>query len=68
MFYISYGWVYELGTQILLTGDLDLIEKGVLGTLKKDIAESERMLKALTCLCVPARRQVKSLENKSLNP
>jgi len=40
------------------SGDLDLIEKDVLGTLKKDIAESERMLKAL----------IKSLENKHLNP
>jgi hypothetical protein len=47
-----------LETQILLAGDLDLIEKGELGTLKKDIAEIERMLKAL----------IKSLENKSLNP
>jgi len=37
---------------------LDLIEKGELGTLKKDIAEIERMLKAL----------LKSLENKPLNP
>ncbi len=37
-------------------GDLDLIEKGELGTLKKDIAEIERMLKAL----------IKSLENKHL--
>ncbi len=44
--------------QILLAGDLDLIEKGELGTLKKDIAEIERMLKAL----------IKSLENKPLNP
>jgi len=43
---------------ILLAGDLDLIEKGVWGTLKKDIAESERMLKTL----------IKSLENKPLNP
>ncbi len=42
--------------EILLTGDLDLIEKGELGTLKKDIAEIERMLKAL----------IKSLENKPL--
>ncbi len=32
---------------ILLAGDLGLIEKGVLGRLKKDIAESESMLKAL---------------------
>jgi hypothetical protein len=45
-------------TQILLAGDLDLIEKGELGTLKKGIAEIERMLKAL----------IKSLENKPLNP
>jgi hypothetical protein len=44
--------------QILLAGDLGLIEKGVLGRLKKDIAESERMLKVL----------IKSLENKPLNP
>ncbi len=44
--------------QILLAGDLGLIEKGVLGRLKKDIAEIERMLKAL----------IKSLENKPLNP
>jgi hypothetical protein len=42
----------------LLAGDLDLIEEGELGTLEKDIAEIERMLKAL----------IKSLENKPLNP
>jgi hypothetical protein len=35
MLYISYGSVCELETQILLAGDLDLIEKGELGTLKK---------------------------------
>jgi four helix bundle protein len=58
MLYISYGSVCELETQILLAGDLDLIEKGELGKLKKDIAEIERMLKAL----------IKSLENKHLNP
>jgi len=39
-------------------GDLDLIKKGEMGTLKKDIAEIERMLKAL----------IKSLENKPWNP
>ena len=39
--------------QILLAGDLGLIEKGVLGRLKKDVAEIERILKAL----------IKSLEN-----
>ncbi len=58
MLYISYGSVCELETQILLAGDLDLIEKSELGTLKKDIPEIERMLKAL----------IKFLENKSLNP
>jgi four helix bundle protein len=58
MLYISYGSICKLETQILLAGDLDLIEKGVLGTLQKDIAESERMLKAL----------IKSLENKPWNP
>ena len=58
MLYISYGSVCELETQTLLAGDLDLIEKDELGTLNKDIAEIERMLKAL----------IKSLENKPLNP
>ncbi|MBW2492448.1 MAG: four helix bundle protein [Deltaproteobacteria bacterium] len=58
MLYISYGSVCELETQILLAGDLHLIEKGKLGKLKKDIAEIERMLKTL----------IKSLENKPLNP
>ncbi|MBW2251824.1 MAG: hypothetical protein JRF60_14655 [Deltaproteobacteria bacterium] len=38
--------------------DFDLIEKGKLGILKKEIAEIERMLKKL----------IKSLENKPLNP
>jgi len=58
MLYISYGSVCELETQILLAGDLDLIEKGEWGTLNKDIAEIDRMLKAL----------IKSLENRSLAP
>ncbi len=44
--------------QILLAGDLGFIEKGVLGRLKNDIAEIERILKAL----------IKSIENKPLNP
>ena len=48
MLYISYGSVCELETQILLAGGLDLIEKSELGTLKKDIAEIERMVTALT--------------------
>ena len=56
--YISYDSVCELETQILLAGDLDLIEKGESVTLIKDIAEIERMLKA----------PIKSLENKPLNP
>ncbi len=58
MLYISYGSVCELETQILLAGDLGFIEKGALGIANKDIAEIERMLKAL----------IKSLENKHLNP
>ena len=58
MLYISYVSVCELETQILLTGDLGFIDKGELDTAKKDIAEIERMLKAL----------IKSLENKHLNP
>jgi len=56
--YEFYGSVCELESQILLAGDFGLIEKGVSGRLKKDIAEIERMLKAL----------IKSLENKPLNP
>jgi len=35
MLYIFYGSVCELETQILLAGDLGLIEKGELGTAKK---------------------------------
>ena len=58
MLYISYGSVCELETQILLAGDLGFIEKSELGTIKKDIAEIERMLKAL----------IKSLDNKPLTP
>ncbi len=58
LLYISYGSVCELETQILLAGDLNLIKKDELGTLKTDMAEIERMLKAL----------IKSLENKPSNP
>ncbi len=58
MLYISYGSACELETQVLLAGDLDLIENSKLRPLKKDLAEIERMLKAL----------IKSLENKPLNP
>ncbi len=42
--------------EILLVGDLDLIEKGELSILNKDIAETERILKTM----------IKSLENKPL--
>jgi len=41
---------------ILLTGDIDFIEKGERGALKKGIAEIERILKAL----------IKSFEKKLL--
>ncbi len=58
MLYISYSSVCELETQILLAGDLSFIEKGELGTAKKDIAEIERMIKEL----------IQSLKNKHLNP
>ena len=58
MLYIFYGSVCGLETQILLAGDLGLIENGVLGRLKIDIAEIERMLKVL----------IKFLGNKPLNP
>lgn len=58
LLYISYGSLCELETQILLAGDLDLIEKGELGGLIQNIAEIERMLKSL----------IRSLENKPLNP
>ena len=41
-----------------MAGNLDSIEKGELGTLQKDIAEIERMLKAL----------IKFLANRPLDP
>ena len=58
MLYIAYGSICEVETQILLAGDLGFIEKGALATIKGNIVEVERMLKAL----------IKSLENKPLNP
>jgi hypothetical protein len=45
-------------TYILLAKNLGFIDKRELGTRKKDIAEIEKMLKAL----------IKSLENKPSNP
>ena len=47
MLYISYGSVCELETQIILAGDLGFIEKNELRKTKENIAEVERMLKAL---------------------
>ena len=58
MLHISYGSVCELETQVLLAGDLGFIEKDSSHTLNKNIAEIERMLKAL----------IKSLEDKHLDP
>jgi hypothetical protein len=49
---------YELCLEIYRITAKFQIEKGELGTLRKDIAEIERMLKAL----------IKSLKNKPLNP
>jgi hypothetical protein len=49
---------FERNAKVLLAGDVDFIEKGLLCTTKNDIADIERMLKAL----------IKSLENKPLNP
>jgi len=46
-----------LGKQILLAGDLDLIETGEGVTLKKDTAAIEKIVKAI----------IKSLENIPLN-
>jgi len=56
--YIAYGSVCELETQVLLSGDLNYVNKENLKALKEDTEEVERMLKAL----------IKSLENKRLDP
>jgi hypothetical protein len=56
--YIAYGSICELETQLLLSGDLNYVDKENLEALRDDIEEVERMLKAL----------IKSLENKRLNP
>jgi len=48
----------KLEIQLLLSGDLDYVNKGTLNALKGDTEEVERMLKAL----------IKSLENKRLDP
>ena len=56
--YIAYGSVCELETQVLLSGDLNYVNKEILKALKDDTQEVERMLKAL----------ITSLENKRLDP
>ena len=56
--YIAYGSVCELETQVLLSGDLNYVNKEYLKALKDDTEEVERMLKAL----------IKSLEKKRLDP
>jgi four helix bundle protein len=56
--YIAYGSNCELETQIMLSGDLGYIGEQSLDSLREDIREVERMLKAL----------IRSLENKPLNP
>ena len=47
MLYISYGSVFELETQILLSGDFGYIEKKDFEILIQKLGEIERMLKAL---------------------
>ncbi len=61
LLYIAYGSVCELETQVLLSGDLNYVNKENLKALKDDkddTEEVERMLKAL----------IKSLEKKRLDP
>ena len=58
MLYIAYGSLCELETQIMLSDDLQFLERGKLERLKADLAEVERMLKAL----------IRSLKNKHLTP
>ena len=56
--YIAYGSLCELETQIMLSNDLRFLEPGNLESLRADLSEVERMLKAL----------IKSLENKHSAP
>ena len=53
-----YGSVCELENQTLISGDLSYVGKESLGSLRGEIGDIERMLKAL----------IKSLENKHLDP
>jgi len=56
--YVAYGSNCELETQVLLSGDLKYIKDDEVKELQSDIAEVERMLKAL----------IRSLQEKHLNP
>jgi four helix bundle protein len=56
--YVAYGSNCELETHVLLSGDSGYIKAEELKKIQEDIAEVERMLKAL----------IRSLENKHLNP
>jgi four helix bundle protein len=57
-FYIAYGSTCELETQILLAGDLGIIDTGNLGETLGSVKEVERMLKAL----------IRTLEQKHSDP
>jgi four helix bundle protein len=56
--YIAYGSNCELETQMMLSGDLDYIDRALSKDILEEIYAVERMLKAL----------IKSLENKHSNP
>jgi four helix bundle protein len=56
--YIAYGSLSELETQIMLSGDLNYLECSNFVDLKTEIAEVERMLKAL----------IRSFEHKHSDP
>jgi four helix bundle protein len=56
--YIAYGSNCELETQVMLSGDLNYINRDIVKVTVDEINEVERMLKAL----------IKSLENKHLFP
>ena len=56
--YIAYGSLCELETQIMLSNDLRYLDQVNLKSLRADLSEVERMLKAL----------IRSLENKNSTP
>ena len=56
--YIAYGSTCELGTQILLAGDLGFMDTGNLGETLGSVKKVERMLKAL----------IRTLEQKHSDP